>query len=150
MVRKIFKLSGCAKGVTLIEAVLMIALIGAGLLGVMYVFSGTTKSSLVADQTVVASNLAKEKLEQIIADRANKGYPVTIAANYSDGNLPPPYDQYSRTVTIIEVDPDVDGGDDDFLDPQNGSGYARVTVTVSWSGGYSVKLETLLADYTMP
>ncbi len=150
MMKKIFhKLCG-KKGVTLIEAVLMIAVIGAGLLGVMYVFSGGTQSSLLADQTIVASNLAKEKLEQIIADRANKGYAVTIATNYSDGTMPAPYSQYARNVTITEVDPDADSGSDDFLDPLGNSGYARVTVTVSWAGGNSVKLETLLADYVMP
>jgi type II secretory pathway pseudopilin PulG len=138
-------------GVTLIEAVLTIAIFAAGLVSMMYIFSGSTTSSLVADQTVTAANLAREKIEQIIADRANKGYAVTIATSYSDGQLTGNYSPYTRNVTITEVDPDVDAGTDDFLDASLGSGYARVTVTVGWSGGsHSVKEETLIADYTMP
>jgi type II secretory pathway pseudopilin PulG len=141
-------------GVTLIEAVLTIAIIGAGLLGVMYMFSGGTRSSLLADQNIVAANLAREKIEQIIADRANKGYATTIATSYSDGQLTGSYSVYTRNVTIQEKDPDADGGDDDFLDNcaiPACQGYARVTVTVSWNGGNNiVKEETLIADYTMP
>lgn len=135
-----------ARGITLIETILTIAIIGAGLLGVMYLFIGGTKSSLVADQTIIASNLAKEKLEQIISDRASKGYPVTIATNYSDGVLSGDYNEFTRNVTMFEVDPDDDNTVDDFLDPLPGSGYSRVTVNVTW-GGQAVKLETLIADY---
>lgn len=139
---------GSKKGVTLIEAVLTIGIISAGLLGVLYVFSGSQTSSLIADQTVVAGNLAREKAEQIIADRANNGYAVTIATNYSDGQLSGNYSIYTRNVIITEVDPDVDGGNDDFLDASAGSGYARVTVTVTWGGGAnSVKEEALIANY---
>jgi len=138
-----------SRGLTLIEALLTIALIGAGLIGVMYVFHGGTRASLIADQTIVASNLAQEKIEQIISDRANKGYAATIATNYTDGQLPGEFDEFTRTVTIQEVDPDDDDAVDDFLDASPGSGYARVTVIVA-HGSESVKLETLIADYTMP
>ncbi len=142
-----------SKGLSLIEAVLAIAIIGAGLVGVMFVFSGGAKSSMIANQTVVASNLAKEKLEHIIADRANLGYAyvITNAASYSDGQLPGNFSVYTRNVTIVEVDPDDDDNVDDFLDPSPGSGYARITIVVSWSGAAeSVKLETLIANYVMP
>ncbi len=137
-------------GVTLIEAVLTIAIFAAGLVGVMYIFFGSTTSSLLADQTIVASNLAREKMEQIIADRANKGYATTIATVYSDGLLTGNYNIYTRNVTILEKNPDEDGGTDDFLDNQPGSGYARVTVAVTWGAANMVKEETLLANYTMP
>lgn len=137
------------KGFTLIEAVLTIGIIGAGLIGVMYVMNGGARSSLLADQTLIASNLAREKLEQIIADRANKGYATAIVTNYSDGALSGEYSEFTRTVTMMEVDPDDDNNVDDFLDASSGSGYARVTVIVSWWGGaQSVKLETLIANYS--
>jgi type II secretory pathway pseudopilin PulG len=136
-------------GVTLIEAVMTVGIFAAGLVGVMYIFFGSTTSSLIADQTVVAGNLAREKMEQIIADRANKGYAATIATNYSDGLLSGNYNIYTRNAVIQEVDPDDDGGTDDFLDASPGSGYARVTVTLTW-GGNTVKEETLLANYVMP
>jgi type II secretory pathway pseudopilin PulG len=142
-------LRGKSTGFTLIEAVLMIAIVGGGLIGVMYVMNGGIRSSLLADQTLIASNLAREKLEQIIADRANKGYATTIATNYSDGALSGEYSEFTRTVTLTEVNPDDDSATDDFLNAQSGSGYARVTVTVSWLGGaQSVTLETILANYT--
>ncbi|MFH1874371.1 MAG: prepilin-type N-terminal cleavage/methylation domain-containing protein [Pseudomonadota bacterium] len=139
------------KGVTLIEAVFTVAIIGAGLLGVLYAYLGGAKSSLLANQTVVAANLAKEKLEEIVADRASQGYAATILTNYSDGQLAGDYSAYTRNVTILEVNPDDDNTTDDFLDPSPGSGYARLTVVVTWSGGTEqVKLESLIADYTMP
>lgn len=139
------------KGVTLLEAVLTIAIISAGLIGVLYVFGSSTTSSLITDQTVIASNLAREKLEQVIADRAVKGYAVTKSTNYSDGQLSGDYNEFTRNVTITEVNPDDDDAVDDFLDVQAGSGYARVTVTVDWNdGNNSIKLETLIAEYDMP
>jgi Tfp pilus assembly protein PilV len=141
---------GTKRGVTLIEAVLAIAIIGAGLIGVMMVFSGGTKSALVSDQSIIASNLAREKMEQIVADRVNKGYATTIATNYSDGALGGNYSAYTRNVTITEVDPNQTTANDDFLVALPGSGYARVTVVVGWGASESVKLETLLANYTMP
>ena len=71
--------------------------------------------------------------------------------NYSDGQLSGDFSAYTRNVTIVEVDPDDDDAVDDFLDASPGSGYARVTVIVSWSSGTEqVKLETLIANYTMP
>lgn len=136
-----------SRGVTLIESVLTIGILSAGLIGVLYVFSAGTKSSLVADQTVIASNLAREKLEEIVADRANKGYATTIATNYSNGQLTGAYSEFTRTVTITEVDPDDDNNTDDFLDAQVNSGYARVTVNVSFAGANPVILETLIANY---
>ncbi len=125
-------------------------IIGAGLIGVLYVFTAGTRGSLVANQTIIASNLAREKLDQIVASRASAGYPATIATNFSDGVLGGAYSPYTRNVTITEVDPDDDDDVDDFLDASAGSGYARVTVVVSFSGGVeNVKLETLLSQYTL-
>lgn len=140
-----------SKGLTLIEAVLTIAIVGAGLIGVVYIFSGGTKGALIANQTVIASNLAREKMEQIIADRANKGYAVTIGTNYTDGQLTGAYAPFNRSVTFTSVDPDITGSNDDFNTPLSNSGYSRVTVVVTWNGGANqVKLESLIADYTFP
>jgi len=136
------------RGFTLIEAVLTIAIIGAGLLGVLYIFSGAGKSTLVSDNSIVAANLAREKMDQIVADRINKGYATTIATSYSDG---PVLTNYTRTVTIREINPTITGTSDDFNTTQAGSGYARVTVVVGWTGATdTVKLETLIASYTIP
>lgn len=136
-------------GFTLVEAIIAIAVIGGGLIGVMYAFNSSTKASILTERTVVASFLTREKLERIVADRSTKGYAATIATNYSDGQLTGNFSAFSRNVSIVEVDPDLDAGVDSFLDPLAGSGYARVTVAVTY-GTETVKLETLIADYTIP
>ncbi|MBU0505398.1 MAG: type II secretion system protein [bacterium] len=134
------------RGLTLIEATLAIAIIGAGMIGMMYSFTGGSRSSVMADQTIIAANLAKEKIDEIVADRTINGYPATITTSYTDG---PIYSIFSRTVTITEVDPDDDDDVDDFLDASPGSGYARVTVAVTWTGSTEkVQMSTLIAEYT--
>lgn len=128
------------KGITLIESILAMAILAAGLIGVMVVFVGGTSSSLEANTTVVAANLAREKLEEIIADRATHGYATALSRDYTDnpgGN----YSNYTRTVTITEVD------NADLTTSELGSGYARVVVVVTWGGPSGVQLETLIADY---
>ena len=144
------------KGFTIIESVLALGIIGAGLLGLIYSISQINNGALLADQTIVAVNIARETLEQIIAQRdcaaAGCGYASTITsintnktynANPVSGFAP-----FVLSTTALEVDPDSDGVVDDFLDAKSSSGYARVTATVSWnSGANSIKLETLITDY---
>lgn len=141
------------KGFTLIECILAIAILGIGLVGVMYAFQGAANSSLIADQTVIATNIARDTLEQIIAKRDADGYSSTLTAintsNSYDENPVSGFSNFVLNSTALEVDPDDDDSTDDFLDASAGSGYARVTANVSWDGGnYSISLATLIADYT--
>lgn len=145
------------RGFTFLDAILGLALLAAGLLGILYVFQGSVSSSLLADQTVIATNLGRETLEKITAQRdcnlSGCGYAATLTAintNHTyDQNPVSGFSNYTITSTALEVNPDSDGGTDDFLDAQSGSGYARVTVTVSWnSGANSIQLVTLLGSYT--
>lgn len=140
------------RGFTLIEAVLAIAVVGMGLVGVIYAFHGMGTSSLLADQTVIASNIARGTLESIQADRDINGYFLALGEIQSgahDMAPVPMYPAYSLTVTALEVDPDKDAGaTDDFLDPMLGSGYARVTATVTWNNGNNaLSLVTMIAHY---
>ena len=145
------------RGFTFLDAVLGLALLAAGLLGILYVFQGSVSSSLLADQTVIATNLGRETLEKITAQRdcnlSGCGYAATLTSintnQIYNQNPVSAFPIYSITATALEVDPDSDGGTDDFLDAQPGSGYARVTVNVSWnSGANSIQLVTLLGNYT--
>jgi Tfp pilus assembly protein PilV len=147
---------GTSNGVTLIETLFTILIIGIGLIGVLYIFGGTVSKSLVADQTVQATNLAHEKLEEIISDRANLGYDNVetklINGNYSDGTLPSPYNIYTRTVTYnyINVPSAPDGNDnDDFATTSIiDTGYIRVIVNISWNnGGDYINIATLLSNW---
>lgn len=147
------------KGFTLIEAVLSIALIGIGLVGVLYPFHGAVSSALKADQTTVGLNLARDTLEQIIARRdcneASCGYASTLSAVTSgiyDLNPVPGFAGFTIDASAVEVDPDDDDTVDDFgataADYQSGSGVARVTVVVRWNNGNDrVQLVTLMANY---
>ena len=140
------------KGFNLIEGVLSILIIGVGLIGVLYVFSGSTRSSLNADQVAVSQNLAEEKLETIIADKAHSGY-GTIINNINSGiyNDGPIFNIYTRTATrtFINVPATPDGNSTDDFSSVSGSdtGYALVTVTVTFNNGNdSVVVKTLLSN----
>lgn len=140
------------RGFTLIEAALSLAILSIGLIGVMYAFKGMGTSSALADQTVIASNLARGGLEKIMAYRDAHGYNGAIAAiaNGSfDQNPVPNYVPYSLDATSLEVDPDADvAAADDFLDASPGSGFARVTSAVSWNGGLNtLSLVMVIAEH---
>ncbi len=146
------------KAFTLLDAVLGLALLSAGLIGVLYVFQGSVSSSVLSDQTAVAVNLARETMEKIEAQRdcnlSGCGYSPTlasIAASAYNQNPVAGFAGYQIVASAYEVNPDSDGGSDDFLDAQSGSGYARVTVSVNWTTAgvaNSVSFVTLLASYT--
>lgn len=135
----------------MIEAVLSLGVMAVGLLGVIYAFQSMSRSSVLADQTVVASNIARATIDKIIAKRDASGYAATLTAiTNSNFNQNPVtnFPSYSVTATVFEVNPDDDGGADDFLDASPGSGYARVTVTVNWNNSASsMNLVTLIANY---
>lgn len=143
-------------GFTIIETVLAISLVGAGLIGLLLAHQGASSSALLADQAIIASALARETMEKILAQRdcneTGCGYASTLTSintsNAYDANPPTGFTGYAIDATALEVNPDNDNTTDDFLDAQSGSGYARITVQVSYSNGQkSLKLTTLITDY---
>ena len=138
-------------GFTLIEAVLSIALLGVGLVGIIFAFQGAASSSLLADQTVVATNIARDTLERIVQQRNVSGYAATrtsIDGGTYNANPVAGFTGYVLTTTESEVNPDDDSATDDFLNAQAASGYARVTTVVSWnSAANSIRLVTLIVNY---
>lgn len=139
------------KGFTLIEAVLSIAFIGIGLVGLLYAYQGAARSSLLADQTVIATNIARGTIERIVHRRLQGSYSNALTdinnAVY-DENPVSGFSGYVLDSSVLEVDSDDDDTVDDFLDASPGSGYARVTVQVSWNNGASsIRLVTVIADY---
>lgn len=142
---------------SLFDALVGLALLAGGLMGLLYAFQGPVSSALLADQSIIATHLAEETLEKIIAQRdcnlSGCGYSNTLSSintNQSYNQNPASgFPGYSITATAYEVNPDSDGGTDDFLDAQTGSGYARVTVTVTWNNGANfISLPTLITSYT--
>jgi len=140
------------KGFTLIEAVLSIAILGIGLVGVIYAFQGAARSSLLADQTIIATNIARGTLERIVASRDANGYATTLTAintshTYNE-NPATGFPGFVLNTTALEVNSGDNSATDDFLVAQVGSGYARVTATVSWNNSAnSIRLVTLIVNY---
>lgn len=144
------------RGFTLIEGILAMAVLAVGLLGLLYIFEGAVANALLADQTYVATNLAREAAETVIARRdctlTGCGYANTLAAIQANSYNQSPvsgFTGYNLTVTAVEVDSESASAPTNFTVPAASSGYALVTVTVSFNNGSnSVKLQTLIANYT--
>lgn len=154
-------------GFTLIESVLSVTIIAAGLIGVLFAFQNSVHNSLLADQTIVAINLGRETLERIAALRdcnnSGCGYDAAltaVATNHTfDQNPVSGFPNFRVDATAAVVDPDNDSVSDDFLNADltgtsgaaneitGDSGYARVGVTVRWNNGSDfLTLETLMTD----
>lgn len=135
-----------ARGFTLIETILAIALLGIASMGLWAAFYTTVRSSGASEMMVTASFLARQQLEKVIADKKfqNLHYDYIKNANYPNGQLPPPYSAFSRMTGIREVNPD------DLITDSNNSGYKRVEVMVLWNDGTqqrSVNLSTLVTNW---
>jgi prepilin-type N-terminal cleavage/methylation domain-containing protein len=140
------------KGFTLIEAAISIAIIGAGMVGMLYAYQGVVRNSLIADQSVIAANIAREALEKISMRKMYDEFGPTLTAINTTGT----YDEnpvtgfaaYVLDCNAVQVNQDDDDNTDDFLDALGGSWVARVTCTVTWNGGNNnFKLVTLITDY---
>ena len=129
------------KGFTLIETILAMMVVAIGIFGTMNLFYNTVNRAFETDAYIQATALARERLEEITFDKKMNLYASIVSANYpATENLTGAYSAYTRTVTILEVNPA------DLSSAQNNSGYKKVTVTVSWNGG-SVTLATLLTSW---
>lgn len=130
-------------GFTLIEAVLTLTLLAGGMMGVLTLFQRNVSEANDAEQTLVATHLARERMEQIIQDKKYDLYASIVSANY-----PSPEDLtaqgfpgYTRTISIVEVNAT------NLTAPDAGSGYKRVTVSVQVTGMDTVTLTTLLTEW---
>lgn len=131
------------KGFTLVEAILTLSLLSAGILGLLSLFQQNVGRSDEMEQTLVASLLAQERLEQIIHDKKYQGYLFIVGTNYpaSENLASQGYPGYTRTTTIQEV------SGSDLTSPQNGSGYKRITVSVAVTGGPTSTFQTLVTEW---
>lgn len=88
--------------------------------------------------------LATEKLEDVIADRhsPSRGFTYLNAANYPAENPVSGSPGFSRSIAFTQTGADL-------VTP--GTGYMRVTVTVSWTDATatlrSLSISTVLTDY---
>ena len=131
------------KGFTLIEAILTLTILATGIVGVLTLYQRNIANSDEMEQTLTATLLAQEKLEQIVQDKKYKLYPYIITANYpaTEDLTAEGYPDYTRTTTIQEVN------NTNLTTSQNGTGYKRVTVGVSVTGGPTIIFDTLLTQW---
>jgi len=130
------------KGFSLIETIMVIVVLGIASYGLLNVFISGLRESASPLQGVQAIELAKEKLETIFSEKFDtaKGYSYLAAGNYPPETPINGFAGFNRTVTFTEV------SGTDLVTPSPGSGFKRITVTVSW-GSDSVTLESVAADY---
>lgn len=131
------------KGFSALEAIFAVLILSFGFVGFMSMFSQMAKTTESDDMRLLASRLAGEKIEEIMATKASQNYSgVNVGTQEENIN----FDNYdfTRSTDIAFVDSSdlktVVGGD---------SGYKRIHVTVSWNVGstQSVRLMGLISNY---
>lgn len=140
--RRVSKISGSlsCNGFSLLEAVLVMLIISIAFFGFGYLYGNIDQEALKADLTVLATKLAKEKMEEVIQTKADSGY----ASVSSQTALPASSGAWTfqRMVNTSFVNPA------DFSVSPTDTGYKKVEVVVSWGagGGESITLTTLVTD----
>ena len=127
------------KGFSLIECALTIVIVSTALIVSMSVLQDGVMANTYSEGTTVATQIANEKLEEILADKAYRGYSYVIdSANYPKEII---QGDITRSVVVTEV------SDTDFNTVEEGSGISKVDVTVKWAKNEEVVLTTLVSDY---
>jgi prepilin-type N-terminal cleavage/methylation domain-containing protein len=130
-------------GVTLIELIMAIVVLGVALPGVLFLFVQVMGDAHDAPPMTTATYLAQEKLESVRAGLADPaiGYAGLTAAAFPDEAAVAGFPNFARSVTFVEV------AASDLTTAQPGSGYKKVTVQVDWNGGQrSVVLTSMVTS----
>jgi prepilin-type N-terminal cleavage/methylation domain-containing protein len=144
MISRIVRAIQNSRGFTLLEATLTMVVLGVGLTGSVMIFDSVNTTTMNGDIRVVASQLANEKIESILADKAFDGYDAVTSNAYANEQLDGDFTGYTRSVEIIEV------CSTDLETPTVGSGIKQVNVTVSWGDEdtETLTISTLVANTT--
>lgn len=131
-------------GFTLIETIIAMVILGIAVPPMLWSIQAAQKQRIDPMKTSKARWLAQEKLEDVIADRhsTTRGYSYVISGNYSAENPVSGYTGFNRSVAVVETAADLSSA---------GTGYKKVTVTVTWSDSKgqsrSLALATVVTDY---
>lgn len=129
------------RGISLLEAVLGVMLMGFAFAGAMPIFNHATAKATKTDHFTAATYYANEKLENIMADKEFQGFDSISDDNYAAETIPGT--NYFRSVAVTEVN------SNDLSTEEAGSGYKKVVVTVVWGEGQNeqISVTTLLTNY---
>ena len=120
------------RGLTLIETILAVAILGAIGVGLLNALDTNAKATRQLDEEVVATNLATAYFEAIKAMPYAETYPLP-----EDLITVPP--QYIVNVDIdFSSDGDTTDGQITWVDTYNGETLQKITITVSREGGRTV------------
>ncbi len=128
---------------TIIEVVAAIVILSIALPPLMTAFVESANQSIAPMNAGVASLLAIERMEQIVARRyaSTAGYGAVTAANFPAESPVSGFSGFDRTVAISEVDANLNA-------VGSPAGYRKVAVTVSWNGGSdNIVIERVFADF---
>ncbi len=130
-------------GFSFIEALFAMLILSFGFVGILSLYSFMNANTENDEIKLVASKLASEKIEEVLANKANLGYSNVNTGTSTDlisyDNL-----SYSRQTDINYVDSSdlktISGSD---------TGFKRIDVTVNWSNGSSqnVSVMSLISNH---
>jgi type II secretory pathway pseudopilin PulG len=129
---------------TLTESLAVIVILSVAFPPMLWAIRRGHEARVLPARFSVARWLAAEMIEDIIADRSatSRGYAYLTSANYPAEASVAGFPAFSRSVSFTETGPDL---------TSSGSGYMRVTVTVSFADGaglmQSFPLSTVLTNY---
>lgn len=126
-------------GFTFVETILALVLIGTGLFGITYLYSNMSHQMYHADLQIIAADLAQQKLERKIAQKAFSGY-AAVATEVNEALTVGTY-SFTRATTVEYIDPAT------MAVAVADTGYKRVSVRVTWPGNATgVLLMTLVTN----
>lgn len=141
MKQRILKRNG---GFSLLETILTTTVLGVGLIAGMITLQNATLNTVNGDMATVATQLANEKIDSIMADKQYLGFSHLDAEdNYPTEQLSGAYAGFTRDVTIVEVNKE------DLTTPEANTGVKKIQVIVGWGNkpDQTVHVSTLVADY---
>ena len=117
-------------GFTMIEAIMTIIFLSVAVVTTLRVMSSSVNQSVDTELMTRAIALAEQRMEQVVGDKAGRGYNYLVNANYSTETNAGGNPGFTRTVSIITY-----------------STYKSITVQVSRTGIQTVRLVSFVANY---
>ena len=134
------------RGFSILENMLSMVIVAAGLVGGMVTLQNASLNSMHSDRGSIATQLANEKIETILADKQFNGYDTLTNLAYGSESFSGELGGFTRSVNIYEVSAD------DLTTPTEGSGLKRVEVIVNWEdqNEQQIHVSTLVSSYVDP
>ncbi|MBU1148866.1 hypothetical protein KKI23_02125 [Patescibacteria group bacterium] len=133
------------KGLTVIEAIAAISILLICVLGLINIFPWSLQISKSAETKTIATNLAQEKIEEIISiDYTEIGVGVIESRHSLGTDSDDPFYKYERLTEATYVDGDLE-------DSVTDTGMKKIIVTVYWStqlaGDETVQMAYLISQF---